>query len=48
MLAGTALLGKAIETVDGDSFDQFVTDLTPSQMKAFFDADDPYDLSAAV
>jgi hypothetical protein len=25
-----------------DSFEQFVTDLAPSQVKAFFDADDPY------
>ena len=41
MLAGTALLGKAIGPVEGDSFDQFVTDLTPSQMKEFFDANDP-------
>ena len=41
MLAGTALLGKAFGLVEGDSFDQFVTDLTPAQMKEFFDADDP-------
>jgi RHS repeat-associated protein len=46
MLAGTALLGKAIGPVEGDSFDRFVTDLTPSQMKDFFDADDPYSLAA--
>ena len=46
MLAGTALLGKAIGPVEGDSFDQFVTDLTPSQVKAFFDADDPYALAS--
>jgi RHS repeat-associated protein len=42
MLAGTALVGKAIGPVEGDSFDQFVTDLTPSQTKEFFDANDPY------
>ncbi|MFM0258421.1 SpvB/TcaC N-terminal domain-containing protein [Paraburkholderia sediminicola] len=46
MLAGTALLGKAIGTVEGDSFDRFVTDLTPSQVQAFFDADDPYALAS--
>jgi RHS repeat-associated protein len=46
MLAGTALLGKELGPVEGDSFDHFVTDLTPSQMKAFFDADDPYALAS--
>ena len=46
MLAGTALLGKAIGPVEGDSFDQFVTELTPAQMKEFFDADDPYALAS--
>jgi len=46
MPAGTALLGKATGPVEGDSFDRFVTDLTPSQLKAFFDAGDPYALAA--
>jgi RHS repeat-associated protein len=46
MLAGTALLGKAIGPMEGDSFDQFVTDLTPSQMKEFFDAAAPYALAS--
>src|SRR5208337_580685 len=46
MLAGTALLGKATGPVEGDSFDQFVTDLTPAQIKEFFDADDAYALAS--
>ena len=46
MLAGTALLGKATGPVEGDSFDQFVTDLAPSQVKGYFDAGDPYTLAA--
>jgi RHS repeat-associated protein len=46
MLAGTAVMGKALGPVEGDCFDQFVADLTPSQMKAFFDADDPYALAS--
>jgi RHS repeat-associated protein len=46
MLAGTALLGKALGPVEGDSFDQFVTDLTPAQIKAFFNAEDPYALAS--
>jgi RHS repeat-associated protein len=46
MLAGTALLGKEIGPVEGDSFHEFVSDLTPSQNQAFFDADDPYTLAS--
>jgi RHS repeat-associated protein len=46
MLAGAALRGKTIGPVEGDSFDQFVTDLTPAQMKEFFGADDPYELAS--
>jgi len=46
MLAGTALLGKEIGPVEGDSFHEFVTDLTPSQNQAFFDADDPCALAS--
>jgi RHS repeat-associated protein len=41
MLAGTALGGKAIGAVEGDSFDDFVTDPTPPQITEFFDAADP-------
>jgi RHS repeat-associated protein len=46
MLAGTALLGKAIGPSEGDSFDQFITDLTPAQMNEFFNADNPYALAS--
>ena len=46
MLVGSVLLGKALGPVEGDSFDQFVTDLAPSQVKEFFDADDPYALAS--
>jgi RHS repeat-associated protein len=41
MLAGTAVRGKAASPVEGDSFDTFITDLTPAQIKEFFDATDP-------
>jgi RHS repeat-associated protein len=41
MLAGTAVMGKAVGLVEGDSFHRFVTDLTPLQLKEFFDADNP-------
>jgi RHS repeat-associated protein len=41
-LAGTALFGKATGPVEGDSFEGFVADLAPSQVNAFFDADNPY------
>jgi Insecticide toxin TcdB middle/C-terminal region len=41
MLAGTALHGKAAGLVEGDSFDAFTTDLSPAQIKGFFDAADP-------
>jgi len=46
MLAGTALLGKALGPVEGDSFDQFVTDPTPSQTREFFDTNNPYATAA--
>ena len=46
MLAGTALLGKESGPVEGDSFEHFVTDLTPSQIKGFFDAENPYALAS--
>lgn len=41
MLAGTAARGKPTGAPEGDSFDDFVTDLSPAQIKAFFDAPDP-------
>jgi len=41
MLAGTALRGKATGPVEGDSFATFTTDLTPQQIKDFFDSTDP-------
>jgi len=46
MLAGTALMGKASGPVEGDSFDQFLTDLTPAQINEFFDAGDPTGLAS--
>ncbi len=46
LLAATALLGKAIGPVEGDFFDRFVTDLAPSQLTTFFDADDPNALAS--
>lgn len=46
MLAGTALMGKAFGPAEGDSFDRFVTDLTPAQIKQFFGAGNPYALAA--
>jgi RHS repeat-associated protein len=45
MLAGTAIRGKATGSVEGDSFDIFTTDVTPTQIKAFFDAADPRPLA---
>ena len=41
MLAGTALRGKAKGPIEGDSFDDFVTDLTPAEITEFFDSPDP-------
>jgi len=46
MLAGTALLGKVLGPVEGDSFAQFITDLTPAQVKEFFNSADPYSLAS--
>lgn len=45
MLAGTAIRGNAIGPAEGDSFDTFKADLTPAQIKAFFDATDPHPLA---
>jgi hypothetical protein len=47
MLGGTAVRGKAAGPVEGDSFDTFATDLTPAQIKEFFDAMDPRALAIA-
>jgi RHS repeat-associated protein len=41
MLAGTALSGKAEGPVEGDSFEDFVTDLTREDVAAYFDAANP-------
>jgi hypothetical protein len=47
MLAGTAVQGKAAGPVEGDSFDNFTTDLSPAQIAAFFDATDPRALAVS-
>jgi hypothetical protein len=47
MLAGTAVRGKAAGPVEGDSFDAFVSDLSPPQVKEFFGATDPRALAIA-
>lgn len=46
MVAGTAVMGKRDGVVEGDSFDEFSVDLSPSQIEDFFDAVNP--LSRAV
>ncbi len=45
MVVGTALMGKATGPVEGDSFDTFTADLTPQQIKDFFDAPNPRPLA---
>ena len=45
MLAGSAVRGKATGAVEGDSFDTFTPDLSPAQIKAFFDSPDPRSLA---
>lgn len=47
MLAGTAVMGKAAGTIEGDSFDNFTVDLTDTQIKDFFNATDPRSLGVA-
>jgi RHS repeat-associated protein len=47
MLAGTAVMGKADGPVEGDSFDDFVTDFSPHAIKRYFDAESPRDLAVA-
>ena len=41
MLVATASLGKATGPVEGDSFDEFVVDLAPSQIDGFFASTNP-------
>jgi RHS repeat-associated protein len=47
MVVGTAVMGKAAGPVEGDSFTTFTPDLTPQEIKAFFDAPDPRALATA-
>lgn len=47
LVAGTAVMGKATENV-GDSLNGFVADLTPAQIDAFYGADDPHTVAAAL
>lgn len=41
MVVGTAVMGKAAGPVEGDSFAKFAIDLTPTEIKNFFDSTDP-------
>lgn len=41
MVVGTAVMGKVASPVEGDAFASFVTDLTPTEIKNFFDSTDP-------
>jgi RHS repeat-associated protein len=41
MVVGTAVMGKAATPAQGDSFDSFDADLTPQQVKDYFDAANP-------
>jgi hypothetical protein len=45
MVVGTAVMGKATGPVEGDLFTTFAPDLTPQQIKDFFDAADPRPLA---
>lgn len=45
MVVGTAIMGKVNGTVEGDSFERFTVDLTPQQVKDFFDATNPRSLA---
>jgi hypothetical protein len=47
MVAGTAVMGKAEGPVEGDSFDDFVTDLARTEIKRYFAAEAPRDLAVA-
>ena len=47
LVVGTAVMGKpAPAALEGDTFDSFVTDLSPADVAAFFAADDPRALAA--
>ena len=41
MVAGTAVMGKAAGIVEGDTFNNFVADLSQTDIKNFFDSSDP-------
>jgi RHS repeat-associated protein len=47
MLAGTVLAGKAHGPVEGDSFEDFVADLSPAEIARYFHARDPRELAHA-
>lgn len=47
MVVGVALMGKAAGPAEGDSFDSFTPDLTPQQVRDYFDAADPRPLAQA-
>jgi RHS repeat-associated protein len=47
MLAGTVLRGKVDGPVEGDSFDHFVTDLAPAEIRAYFSTDNPREKAMA-
>jgi RHS repeat-associated protein len=47
MVVGTAVMGKPTGTVEGDAFDTFIPDLTPRQIKEYFDAANPRLLAIA-
>jgi hypothetical protein len=47
MVAGTAVMGKAAGAPQGDSFDHFITDLTPQQINDYINAVDPLPLAVA-
>lgn len=46
-VAGTAVMGKTTEAV-GDSLNGFIPDLTQAQIDAFYSANDPHTLAAAL
>jgi RHS repeat-associated protein len=45
MVVGTAVMGKIDGKVEGDSFAAFTDDLTPAEIKRYFDAGDPRPLA---
>lgn len=45
MMVGTAVMGKESGLVEGDSFATFTADLTPQEIKDYFDAADPRPLA---